>query len=116
MISRSGQVCAHSEPIAPAWNFCSKMVQTLASADTHTNGASGRTSRQRIRPFIHQIQSPSTTGNMTTEGLLRVAKTKKKRDRTNVPKQRRFAHRRCPWLGNVVPCPCHLKKHKIDDR
>src|SRR5882757_4916600 len=56
MISRSGQVCAHSVPVAPAWNFCSKIVQTLASADINTNGASATTSRRRdvvaLAPFV----------------------------------------------------------------
>src|SRR5437763_16037132 len=85
MISRSGQVCAHSVPVAPAWNLCSKIVQMLATADITTNGASARTSRQRVLPVCHQIQSKKTTGNMTTEGLLKVEKIKMKQE---IPKNR----------------------------
>src|SRR6266568_8537357 len=83
MMSRSGQVCAHSAPIAPAWNFCSKIVHTLATADINANGASAAKSRQRIRLVRHQMHRASTTGNMTTEGLLRVASIKKASDKAN---------------------------------
>src|SRR5437773_12553484 len=38
MMSRSGHVCAHSAPLAPEWNFCSQIVQALASAEIRTNG------------------------------------------------------------------------------
>src|SRR3982751_1737249 len=86
MTSRSGQVCAHSGPMAPAWNFCSKIVHTLATADISANGASAATSRQRIRLVRHQIHRASTTGNMTTEGLLRVASVKKTSDNANCQK------------------------------
>src|SRR3954447_1132500 len=81
MIKRSGQVCAHSAPMAPAWNFCSKIVQRLASTDTNMNGAIAVTLRQGTRPDRHQTQRTSTTGSITTEGLLTVARTKKSRDK-----------------------------------
>src|SRR5437867_4494736 len=83
MISRSGHVCAHSAPTAPAWNLCSKIVQRLATADTNTNGTSAETSRRPSRPVCHHTQRASTKGNMTTEGLLRVARMKKTKDRPN---------------------------------
>src|ERR1700741_3095729 len=94
MISRSGQDCAHSAPIAPAWNFCSKIVQALAIADISRNGASATTSCRWVRPVRHQIQRKRTTGNMTTEGLLRVARMKKTKDEAKSKKRRSPLRRR----------------------
>src|SRR5205814_6054047 len=137
MMSRSGQVCAHSAPIAPAWNFCSKIVQTLASADISANGASAATSRHWIRSLRHQTQSASTTVNTTVDGLLTVASMKKTSDRANRHQraddtnQRQFPIRRWGALETASPCfsmlgvgviramrgcSCHFKKQKIDKR
>src|SRR6266480_1789118 len=112
MIRRSGQVCAHSAPIAPAWNFCSKIVQTLASADINTKGASAAISRQRIRPVRHQIQRASTTGNMITEGLLRVARVKKSKEKANCHQRAGDSVLECADMSahsGEVPCSLALK-------
>src|SRR5437868_3326782 len=139
-MSRSGHVCAHSAPIAPAWNFCSKIVHTLATADINANGASATTSRQRIRLVRHQIHRASTTGNMTTEGLLKVASTKRSKEKANIEERpfprraialRRRPNRRWDALETAPPCflisaihvirvirggSCHFKKQRMDKR
>src|SRR5207302_5764791 len=137
MISRSDDVCAHSAPIAPAWNFCSQIVQTLASTDITANGASAATSRHWIRPLRHQTQRASTTGSMTVDGLLTVASMKKTSDKANRhwraddTNQRQFLNRRCGALERapvcflmsatrvirvIRGCSCHFRKQKIDKR
>src|ERR1044071_3299972 len=60
---------------------------TLFRADINTNGASAKTSCQCGRPARHQIQRKRTTGNMTTEGLLRVARMKKDNDKAKRKKR-----------------------------
>src|SRR5438034_6565590 len=81
MMSRSGHNWAHSEPVAPEWNFCSQIVHTLASAEISANGTRVARSRRWIRPLRHQTKSASTAGNMTVDGLLRIASRKNSRDK-----------------------------------
>src|SRR5438128_8560428 len=106
MIRRSGHVWAHSGPVAPAWNFCSQIVQTLASAEISANGTRVARSRHRTRPLRHQTHSPSTAGNMTVDGLLRIAITKNK---SAQPKR----HQRTLF---PVSSASTFKKEKIDKR
>src|SRR5215470_5385515 len=94
MMRRSGKVWAQSGPTARAWNFCSQIVQALASAETNANGDSANASRQRIFPRIHQMQRASTQGSITTEGLLSVARMKNSSDKANDNKELRFLFRR----------------------
>src|SRR6266511_3073544 len=88
MIRRSGKVCVQSGPTARECNFCSQIVHTLATAEIRANGASTGAWRQRIFPRSHQIQSASTNGSITTEGLLSVARMKKNRDEAKTNEQR----------------------------
>ena len=76
----------------------------LANADINTNGASAATSSQRIRSFRHQTHRASITGNMTTEGLLRVARMKKDKDNASSIKERRFPNRGGGGLETAPPC------------
>src|SRR5438552_12491978 len=107
MMSRSGHNWDHSEPVAPEWNFCSQIVHTLASAEISANGTRVATrSRHRIRPLRHQTQSAITAGNMTVDGLLRIATTK---NRSAQPKR----HQRTlfPFSSASI-----FKNQKIDKR
>ena len=73
MAKRSGQVCAQAAPSAPEWTRCSQIVQPAALSDKAKKGTSGNRSRQRSRRRNHHAPSASTTGNVTVEGLLKIA-------------------------------------------
>src|SRR5436189_6095350 len=105
MISLSGHLCAHSAPTAPAWNFCSQIVQTMASAEISANGTSAMKSRHRTDPLRHQTHKARTAGNMTVDGLLAIAKIKNSRP----PPNRHQRPLRCDSVSN-------FKKQKVDKR
>src|SRR6266446_8305448 len=83
MANRSGKLCDQSAPLAPPGNFCSQIVQPLAANEIRRKGASTVRSRHCHRPFRHQRQSASTTGNITVEGLLVTAIAKNSREKPN---------------------------------
>src|SRR5580765_2509355 len=93
IIRRSGKVWVQSGPTARAWNLCSQIVHALATTEIRANGASASAPRQRIFPRIHQTQSASTKGSITTEGLLSVARMKKSRDKAKTKEQRSLVRR-----------------------
>src|SRR4029453_14095718 len=94
------------------------MVHALATTEIRANGARASVSRQRIFPRIHQMQSVSTKGSITTEGLLSVARMKKPRDKTNEATQAPFPDRPCGWVDTAAPFRplCHLKKKKMENK
>ena len=106
MMSRSSHVWPHSGPIAPAWNSCSQIVQMLASAEISANGTRAARSRHWIRPLRHQTQSASTAGNITVDGLLRIATAKKR------SAQRKRHHRTLLPVSSAST----FKNQKIDKR
>src|SRR5438067_10965522 len=73
---RSSGVWAHSGPRAPAWNFCSQIVQTLAASEMKMKGRRASKVRGRKSDRFHQRQRRSTTGNITVDGLLVMAARK----------------------------------------
>ena len=74
MAKRSGHVCDHSAPAAPEFTRCSQIVHAAATAENTKKGTSAPRSRHVSRRCCHQTQSASTTGSITVEGLLKIAR------------------------------------------